>query len=70
MEQPYTRFILLISVMSKSVLCVDKEKDGKCGAMERPYTTFICDKSPEYCLYQQCRKVSGAALIKRKMVHV
>ena len=58
------------AVMSKSVLCVDNEKDGKCGAMERPYTTFICDKPPEYCLYQQCRKVSGAAPIKRKMVNV
>ena len=22
------------------VLCVDKEKDGKCGAMERPYATI------------------------------
>ena len=31
------------------VLCDDKEKDGKCGAMERPYTRFICDTRPTYC---------------------
>ena len=30
-------------------LCVDKEKDGKCGAMERPYTRFIYDSRPVYC---------------------
>ena len=31
------------------VLCVDKEKDCKCGAMERPYTMFIYDTRPAYC---------------------
>ena len=41
MEQTYTRFILLGSVMSKSVLCADKEKDNKCGAMEQTYPRFI-----------------------------
>ena len=25
----------------ESFLCVDKEKDDKCGAMEQPYTRFI-----------------------------
>ena len=33
----------------ESVQGVDKEKDGKCGAMERPCTRFICDKPPVYC---------------------
>ena len=49
--------------MSKSVLCADKEKENKCGAMEQTYTRFIL-------LGSVMSKSVLCVLIKKKMVNV
>ena len=56
MERPYTKIIcdkppvcILYINNVESVRCVNKEKDNKCGAMERPRTRFMRDRRLAYC---------------------
>ena len=52
--------------------CANNEKDGKCGAMERPHTKIICDKPPacKLLVSVMSKVYMSSVLIKKKVVNV